>query len=77
MGDRFELFAFASNHDGSKIFCRLACNKKTMAKGYYDFDKEKFFVTNYVKKNFKRGIGKKTINKNLKEILNIDYDWEM
>jgi hypothetical protein len=48
-----------------------------MAKGYYDFDKEKFFVTNYVKKNFERGIGKNTINKNLKEILNIDYDWEM
>jgi hypothetical protein len=77
MGDDFKLFAFASNKDGSKIFCRLAYKKKTMAKGFYDFDKEKFFVTSYVKSNFVRGIGKNTVKKKLIEILRLDYDWEM
>ena len=77
MGDDFKLFAFASNKDGSKIFCRLAYKKKTMAKGFYDFDKEKFFVTSYVKSNFVRGIGKNTIKKELIELLRLDYDWEM
>ena len=77
MGDDFKLFAFASNKDGSKIFCRLAYKKKTIAKGFYDFDKEKFFVTSYVKSNFVRGIGKNTVNKKLIEILRLDYDWEM
>ena len=77
MGDDFKLFAFASNKDGSKIFCRLAYKKKTIAKGFYDFDKEKFFVTSYVKSNYVRGIGKNTVNKKLIEILRLDYDWEM
>lgn len=77
MGDDFKLFAFASNEDGSKVFCRLAYKKKTMAKGFYDFDKEKFFVTNYVKSNFVRGIGKNTVKKKLIELLRLDYDWEM
>lgn len=77
MDSNFKLFAFASNGDGSKIYCRLAYNKKTMLKGYYDFDKEKFFITNYVKTNFIKGIGKNTIKKNLIEILNEEYDWEL
>lgn len=77
MDEYFKLFAFASNKDGSKIFCRLAYKKKTMAKGFYDFDKEKFFVTNYVKTNFVKGIGKNTVKKKLIELLREDYDWEM
>ena len=51
--------------------------KKTMVKGFYDFDKEKFFVTKYVKSNFVQGIGKNIVKKNLIELLNIDYDWNM
>lgn len=77
MGEDFKLFAFASNEDGSKIFCRLAYKKKTMAKGFYDFGKEKFFVTNYVKTNFVKGIGKNTVKEKLIELLREDYDWEM
>ena len=77
MKSDFKLVAFASNHNGNKIFCRLMYKKKTMVKGFYDFDKEKFFVTNYVKSNFTQGIGKNTVKKNLLELLNIDYDWNM
>ena len=78
MGENnFKLFAFASNEDGSKIFCRLAYKKKTMLKGFYDFDKEKFFITDYVKQNFQQGIGKNTVQNKFKELLWLEYDWKL
>jgi len=73
----YKVFTFATNHSGSKIFCRMAYKKKTVAKGFYDFDKDKFFVTNYLKQNFPQGIGRNSIKKYLKVILNLDYDWEL
>lgn len=74
---KFKVIAFAANKDGSKIFCRLSMDKKTLIKGFYDFDKDSFFITNYVKKNFSNGIGKNTAKKILKELLEIDYDWTL
>ena len=74
---KYKLITFASNKDGSKIFCRLAMNKKTLIKGFYDFNKDNFFITEYVKKNFINGIGKNTAKKILKEILEVDYDWTL
>lgn len=76
-GNKFKVITFASNPSGTKIYCRLTLNKKTLIKGYYDFDKERFFITEYVKSNFGNGIGKNTAKKKLKEILLIDYDWEL
>lgn len=73
----YKVFAFASNKSGSKIFCRMAYKKKTVAKGFYDFDKDKFFITGYLKQNFPQGVGKNTIQKNFKQILLTDYDWEV
>ena len=75
--NNFKLITFASNKDGTKIYCRLALNKKTLIKGYYDFNKEKFFITDYVKKNFINGIGKNTAKNKLKALLEIDYDWNL
>ena len=73
----FKLIAFATNDNGEKIYCRLAYGKKTMVKGYYDFTKDKFFITKYVKSNFQQGIGKNTVREKLIELLKIDYDWEL
>lgn len=75
--NKFKVFAFASNKDGTKIFCRLALNKKTLIKGYYDFNKEKFYITQYLKNNFINGINKKIAYNKLKEILEQDFDWEL
>ena len=55
----------------------MAYKKKTVAKGFYDFDKDKFFITRYLKQNFPQGVGKNTIQKNFKQILLTDYDWEL
>ena len=75
--NKFKLIAFASNKNGTKIFCRLALNKKTIIKGFYDFNKEKFIITDYLKKNFTQGINRKIAEANLKEILDIDYGWNV
>lgn len=74
---KFKFFTFSANEDGTKIYCRLALNRKTLIKGYYDFNKDKFIITQYVKKNFCKGIGKNTARKKLKEILLTDYDWTL
>lgn len=74
---KFKLITFASNEDGTRIFCRFALNKKTLIKGYYDFNKEKFIITDYIKQNFINGIGKNAARKKLIEILNQDYDWDV
>jgi hypothetical protein len=75
--NKFKLITFASNKDGTKIYCRLAHNKKTLIKGYYDFNKEQFIITDYVKQNFIQGIGKNTAKKKLQELLEQDYDWNL
>ena len=75
--NKFKLITFASNKNGTKIFCRLAFNKKTIIKGFYDFNKEKFIITDYLKKNFTQGINRKIAEANLKEILDIDYGWNV
>ena len=75
--NKFKLITFASNKNKTKIYCRLALNKKTLIKGYYDFNKEKFFITDYIKNNFIQGIGKNTAKKKLQELLEQDYDWNL
>jgi len=74
---KFKVITFASNKDGTKIFSRLTANKKTLIKGYYDFKKEQFIITDYVKQNFIQGIGKNTAKKKLQELLQQDYDWNL
>lgn len=73
----YKLFTFAANKSGTKIFCRFTFKKKTIAKGFYDFDKSKFFITSYQPQNFPQGVGKNTVKKYLKFILDVDYDWEL
>ena len=73
----YKVFTFATNPSGSKIFCRMAYHKKTVAKGFYDFDREKFFITSYLKQNFPQGVGRNSIKKYFKVILLLDYDWEL
>ena len=73
----FKLFPFTTNKDGSKIFCRLAYKKRTVLKGFYDYNRDRFLITDYVKTNFPRGTGRPTIKRILKFYLAIDYDWEL
>ena len=48
-----------------------------MAKGYYDFEKEKFFITKLIKTNFIDNLQENIVKDKLIEILKIDYDWNL
>ena len=75
---KFKVITFASNKDGTKIFSRLTANKKTLIKGYYDFNKEKFYIVSYAMENLAQcKIGKNKAKNILKKILLEDYDWEI
>ena len=73
----FKFFPFATNKDGSKIFCRLSYKKKTVLKGFYDYERDRFIIKDYVKQNFPQGTGKPTIKRILRFYLALDYDWEL
>ena len=73
---RYDLITFASNRNGSKIFCRFTCNKKNLIKGFYDFDKELFYVTKILYSNLKKEqIEESIVLKELSDALLTEYDW--
>lgn len=77
-GIKFKLIPFASNKSGNRIFCRFSVNNKTLVRGVYDFNLERFIILKYVKSNIiKMQMGRKYIKSKLKNILLIDYDWEL
>lgn len=73
---KFKFFPFATNEEGTKIFCRLSYDKHNLLKGFYDFDKEQFIITKYMDNNFPEGITRNKVKKALKENL-LDYDWNL
>ncbi len=72
---KYKFNTIGANKEGSKIFCKLSCDKHNLLRGYYDFDKEKFIVIKYLYQNFPQGVTKNKIKKTLKEILLLNYDW--
>ena len=75
---KFKLIPFASNKSGNRIFCRFSANNSTLVRGVYDFNLERFIILKYVKTNMiKMQMGKKYIKSKLRNILLIDYDWEL
>lgn len=72
----YNLITFASNRQGNKIFCRFTCNKSNIIKGFYDFDKELFFITHIIKSNLqKEQISQETAINEINDHLLINYDW--
>lgn len=74
---KFKFNTIGSNESGSRIFCKLSCNKHNVLIGFYDFDLEKFIIMKYLYHNFPQGLTKNKVRKALKEILRIDYDWKL
>lgn len=74
---KFKFSTIGSNHDGDRIFCKLSCDKHNILRGFYDFNLEKFIITKYMYDNFPQGLSKNKVRKILREILTIDYDWEL
>lgn len=66
-----------TSEDGEKIYCALKCDKKTVIKGFYDFNIHKFIILNFYKNKLPEGITPLKILQDFKSILEIDYDWEL
>lgn len=73
----FKFNTIGSNKSGSKIFCKLSCDKHNVLRGFYDFDLERFIIIKYMYDNFPKGVSKNKIKKALKDILIIDYNWNL
>lgn len=74
---KFKFNTVGSNKNGTKIFCKLYCNNNNVVKGYYDFNIDKFIIMKYLYDKLPKGITKNQIKKELKEILKVNYDWEL
>lgn len=74
---KFKFSTIGSNESGTRIFCKLSYGKHNVLRGFYDFDLEKFIIMKYLYDNFPQGLTKNQVKKALKEILRIDYDWNL
>jgi hypothetical protein len=74
---KLKLNTIGSNDNGNRIFCKLSCENHNVLRGFYDFNLEKFIIIKYLYNNFPKELNKNQIKKQLKEILKIEYDWEL
>lgn len=66
-----------ANNDGSKLYCIFKLNKKTVLRGFYDFNIQGFIITKFHKKNFNQNTSINKVVNALKKELNLEYDWKL
>lgn len=67
----------AASEDGDRIYCLYKQNGESLVKGFYDFDKHTFIVTEFYTKKMQQDQTPRSIILALKELLRIDFDWEL
>jgi hypothetical protein len=67
----------ATSEDGDRIYCLYKEESETLAKGFYDFIKERFIVTEFYTNKLKEGQSPREAIINMKQTLDLDYDWEL
>ena len=72
-----KIHTIATSDDGDKIYCLYKEESDTLVKGFYDFTKERFIVTEFYTKKLKDGQTPREVIMNMKQILDIDCDWEL
>lgn len=73
---KYRINVVGNNNSGTLLFCTFKADGKTLARGVFSFDTERFSVISWNKRNLK----KKGLYKNkAREILRIEllyqYDW--
>ena len=72
-----KISTIAASEDGNRIYCLFKQDNKTIAKGYYDFEKESFFITEFYTKKLPEGETPKQAIETFKHLLDLDFDWNL
>lgn len=67
----------ATSEDGDRIYCLYKHGGDTMAKGFYDFNKHTFIITEFYTRKLPPDQTVEEVIKEMKYTLDVDFDWEL
>jgi hypothetical protein len=67
----------ATSEDGDRIYCLYKQGGDTMAKGFYDFHKHAFIITEFYTRKLPPDQTVEEVIKEMKYTLDVDFDWEL
>ena len=67
----------ATSEDGDRIYCLYKQGGDTMAKGFYDFNKHTFIITEFYTRKLPPDQTVEEVIKEMKFVLDVDFDWEL
>ena len=67
----------ATSEDGDRIYCLYKQGGNTMAKGFYDFNKHAFIITEFYTRKLPPDQTVEDVIKEMKYTLDVDFDWEL
>ncbi len=76
MNTKYRINVVGNNKSGTLLFCIFKADKKTLARGVFNFDTERFSVIYWNNRNLKKkGISKSKAIEILRDELLCQYDW--
>ncbi len=75
MGNK--IYTVATSEDGDRIYCLYKHGGDTMAKGFYDFNKHTFIITEFYTRKLPPDQTVEEVIKEMKYTLDVDFDWEL
>ena len=73
---KYKINVVEHNKSGTLLFCTFKADGKTLARGVFNFDTERFSVISWSKRNLKKkGISKSKAIEILRKELLYQYDW--
>ena len=73
---KYRINVVGDNKSGTLLFCTFKADGKTLARGVFSFDTERFSVISWSKRNLKKkGISKSKAIEILRKELLYQYDW--
>ena len=67
----------ATSEDGDRIYCLYKEGSETMAKGFYDFNKHTFIITEFYARKLTPDQTVEEVINEMKYVLDVDFDWEL
>lgn len=76
MNTKYRINVVGNNKSGTLLFCIFKADKKTLARGVFNFNTERFSVIYWNNRNLKKkGISKSKAIEILRDELLCQYDW--